>query len=110
AAARILPIHGLPFEKVDYSFFDNIYQAIEQYHGTIGVDFLTKWKEHQKEQDYMKDYQKINALFQQKSHGNEVVSRIARHYSAIYYTGTLLMEFFNIGIDLGWIEFLFDEI
>ncbi|MEK4023507.1 DUF927 domain-containing protein [Sporosarcina sp. FSL W7-1283] len=108
AAARVLPIKGLPFKDPDHIFFSELYTAIETNHGTVGMEFLEHWQKNVKE--LLPLYYQHNEMFQKKSNGNEVVSRIARHYSAIYFTAGLLMKFFNAPLDLGWLEVLFDEI
>lgn len=108
AAARILPVRGLPFDNAEYEFFDSLYESIDSLYGTAGLEFLKHW--HEKKDEIISQYRECNAMFQKKAQGNEVISRIARHYAAIYFTGGILMKFFNIGIDLGWLETLFDEI
>lgn len=108
ASARVLPIKGLPFNNVDHHFFSELYGSIEKNHGTIGLEFISKWNERKKE--LLPLYFEYNEKFQQKAQGNEVVSRIARHYSAIYFTAALIIDFFDAPLDIGWLEVLFDEI
>ncbi|MBD7985317.1 DUF927 domain-containing protein [Sporosarcina sp. Sa2YVA2] len=108
AAARVLPIKGIPFQDVDHTFFSSLYSAMENNYGTIGLEFINKWKLHMNESLPM--YYQYNEMFQRKSNGNEVVSRIARHYAALYFTAGLLMKFFNASLDIGWVEVLFDQI
>lgn len=106
AAARILPITGLPFEDVEYSFFNDLYNSIENHHGAVGIEFHKRWM---KEKDgYMSLYAEYNAYYQQKSIGNDVLSRISRHYSAIVFTGLLIRNFFNVEIDFKKLDQLFD--
>lgn len=108
AAARILPVRGLPFDDAEYHFFDSLYESIDSYYGAVGLEFLKHWQENKEE--FLPMLKDSNSLFQKKARGNEVISRIARHYAAIHFTGWLLMKFFNVSMDLGWIETLFDEI
>ncbi|WOV83914.1 DUF927 domain-containing protein [Sporosarcina jeotgali] len=108
AAARILPVKGLPFKDADYEFFDELYEAMEHNHGEIGLEFIKQWEERKHE--LLPKYKEYNSMFQKKARGNEVVSRIARHYAAIYFAGTLVMDFFDAPIDLGWLEVMFNEI
>lgn len=108
AAARILPITGLPFEDVDHEYFTDLYESVDGYYGAVGLEFLQHWKDKRK--IMLPFYAEYNRVFQEKSQGNEVVSRIARHYAAIIFTGKLLMDFFDVEIDLGWLMQLFDDI
>lgn len=107
-AARILPITGLPFEGENYQFFTDLYNSIESYYGSIGLDFLSHWRE--KKDTLLSHFSEYNNVFQKKSQGNEVISRIARYYAAIVFTGRLLNEFFNLEIDLMQFYHLFDEL
>ena len=106
AAARILPITGLPFENVEFSFFNDIYESIENYHGAIGIEFHKQWTN--KKDIYSSTYAKYNSYYQEKSNGNDVLSRISRHYSAIVFTGLLVREFFNVEINFDSLDELFD--
>jgi putative DNA primase/helicase len=108
-AARILPITGLPFEGENYQFFNDLYEAIEKYFGSIGLEFLKKWQE-QKQNAIPYFDSSYNERFQQKAYGNEVISRIARYYAAIVFTADLLNNFFNCNIDLTVLADLFDEL
>ncbi|WP_427108648.1 DUF927 domain-containing protein [Lysinibacillus xylanilyticus] len=107
-AARILPITGLPFEGEGYQFFDDLYNSIENYYGSIGLEFLSHW--YEKKNTVLPHFSEYNNVFQKKSQGNEVISRIARYYAAIVFTGRLLNEFFNLEIDLLELYLLFDEL
>ncbi|MGE7667382.1 DUF927 domain-containing protein [Ureibacillus composti] len=107
-AARIISITGIPFENVDFNFFNNFYNAIEQYHGAVGLEFLVKWKTNKEK--IIHHFNEYNEVFQKKAYGNEVISRIARYYAAIVYTGKLLNTFFNTDIDLNELFRLFDEL
>ena len=107
-AARILPITGLPFENVEYEFFEDLYESIEKYYGAIGIEFLQQWGT--KRDILLPEAKEYNTLFQKKARGNEVISRIARYYAAIVFTGKLLNIFFNANIDLMVLYKLFDEL
>ena len=108
-AARILPITGLPFEGENYQFFNDLYKAIENYYGSIGLEFVMRWRE-QKATAIPYFDNSYNEKFQQKAYGNEVISRIARYYAAIVFTADLLNNFFNCNIDLKILADLFDEL
>ncbi|UJF27450.1 DUF927 domain-containing protein [Planococcus sp. 107-1] len=108
AAARVLPISGLPFEDVEYDFFNELYEAIEENHGAIGIEFLKQWKD--KKAVMLPLYKEFNAQFQKHSAGNEVLGRIARHYAAVVFTANLLNDFFQLEINLNELTYLFDEI
>lgn len=108
AAARVLPVTGLPFEDVEYDFFNELYEAIEENHGAIGIEFLKQWQD--KKIIMLPLYKEFNAQFQKQSNGNEVLGRIARHYAALVFTATLLNDFFQLEINLNELTYLFDEI
>ena len=108
AAARVLPITGLPFEDVEYEFFNELYEALEEHHGAIGIEFLTHWKD--KKNVLLPLYKEFNAQFQKKSNGNEVLGRIARHYAALVFTAHVLNNFFQMEINLNELTNLFDEV
>ena len=108
AAARVLPITGLPFEGVEYEFFNEIYEAIEDHHGAIGIEFLKHWQD--KKEVLLPLYKEFNAQFQKKSNGNEVLGRIARHYAALVFTAHILNSVFQMEINLNELTNLFDEI
>lgn len=107
-AARIIAITGVPFENVDFEFFNELYISIEKYYGSVGLEFLVKWRE--KKEAISHHFAEYNGAFQKKARGNEVISRIARYYAAIVFTGKLLNEFFDAGIDLTALYLLFDEL
>lgn len=107
AAARVLPITGLPFEGVEYEFFNEIYEAIEDHHGAIGLDFLKQWRD--KKESLIPLYKDFNSQFQKKSNWNEVLGRISRHYAALMFTAQLLNDFFRMEINLNELTNLFDE-
>lgn len=106
-AARVIPLVGLPFENVDFNFFNMIYSNIENYHGAIGIDFLNHYLKDKN--DYIEGFKDFNKVFQEKAQGNEVISRIARNYAAIVFTGNLMNHFFNAGIELDVLNDYFDE-
>ncbi|MBE1557005.1 DUF927 domain-containing protein [Sporosarcina limicola] len=107
AAARVLPVKGLPFGDADYNFFNEIYTAIENNHGAIGIEFHKKWSTEMG--NLTPIYQTYNDHFQKKSNGNDVLSRIARHYSALVFTADVLNKTLNMNIDLDALLDLFDE-
>lgn len=108
AAARVLPIVGLPFEGVDHNFFTELYNALESYHGAIDLDFLKQWQD--KKEVLIPMYKDFNSYFQKKANGNEVLGRIARHYAALIFTAHLLNDFFQMEININELTTLFDEI
>lgn len=107
-AARIISITGIPFGDADFHFFNNLYNSMENYYGTIGLEFLVKWWENK--ESILPHFHEYNEVFQKKAHGNEVISRIARYYASIVFTAKLLNTFFNCEIDLMVLYKLFDEL
>lgn len=106
-AARVLAIADAPFEGIDYKFFSNLYMAIDENHGEIGLKFVEEWYTQKKE--LLPLFNDYNAIFQEKSQGNEVVSRIARNFAAIVFTGHLLNNFFGCEINLDLLHEIFEK-
>jgi len=107
-AARIITINGDPFEEVEFTFFNELYDSVDSYYGTAGLAFVEQWQAMK--DVYIHRFKQLNELYQQEAQGNEVVSRIARYYAAIAFTGLLLNEFFECNIDLEKIKSLFGEL
>lgn len=107
-SARVLPLKGSPFEKVDYEFFNSLYTAIEVNYGQIGLEFLEVWQTSKDDEKPL--YEAYRSQFQKLANGNEVITRMARHYAALVVVADMLNRHFQAGIDMDLFEKLFDEI
>lgn len=109
AAARVLPLTGLPFgEEADHIYFRSLYDALGEYYGQIGIDFLKQWKARKSELIGL--YHGYKNQFQTLAGENQVLARVALHYGAIVFTAHLLNEFFNAEINLDLFTDLYKEI
>lgn len=108
AAARIISIVDQPFVKVDHQFFSDIYKAMNENHGAIGVEFIKYWRE--KRNIFIREFYKFKELYMKKSKDNEVLTRLSLYYASVHFTGSVLNKGFNFDIDLNTLVCLFDEI
>lgn len=106
-AARIISLVDQPFEKVDSQYFSELYQAIENNQGAIGLDFLKKWQTDK--ESLIPEFYKFKELYLDKSKGNEVLTRLSMYYAAVHFTGSVLKKLFKAKVDLKVIYQLFDE-
>jgi putative DNA primase/helicase len=106
-AARIISLVDQPFENVESDYFSDLYQAIEKYQGTIGLDFLKKWQVNK--ENFISEFYKFKDMYLSKSKGNEVLTRLSMYYAAVHFTGSVIKKLFKLNVDLKIIYQLFDE-
>lgn len=107
-AARVIPLIDQPFESVDHHYFSDIYKAIDENCGAIGLEFIKNWSE-QKE-SLIPDFHKVKEYYITKSKENEVLTRVSRYYAAVHFTGFILKKIFKLDFNLKSLDRLFDEI
>jgi uncharacterized protein (DUF927 family) len=107
-AARIISLTDSPFEGVGIEFFTNLYGALEENYGAVGLEFLKKYSERRKE--FIPNYHKLREYYMGKSKGNEVLNRLSLYYAAVHFAGYLLKEFFIVDVDLKQLDKLFEDI
>lgn len=107
-AARIIKLVDQPFENVDNNYFTELYQALENNYGSIGLDFLNKWKPEK--ESLITEFHRSKDLYQKESEGNEVLNRISLYYAAVHFTGQTLKKFYKLNVDLRVLLNLFREI
>ncbi|EOO66379.1 hypothetical protein IKE_03096 [Bacillus cereus VD196] len=107
AAARIIPLIDEPLKK-DHSNIMELYEAMENNYGAIGIDFLKVWLKDKKK--LITEYHKFRKHYVDKAKGNEVLSRLAGYYAAVHFTGSILKNKLDFDIDLKAISSLFDDI
>lgn len=108
AAARVIPLIDEPFESADYEYFSDLYKAIEENQGIIGLEFLSKW---QKEKDSLiSEFYKFKDHYMGKAKGNEVLTRLSMYYAAVHFAGAVIKKLLEVEFDLKTLDRLFDEI
>ena len=108
AAARVISLTESPFGEVDFTFFSDIHLAIDQYYGTVGLEFM---KEYQKRRDKLPhQFQLTKNHYLKKAGNNEVLARLSLYYATVHYAGRLLKELLGIQLDLRILDKLFDEV
>lgn len=107
-AARVIPLIDEPFEGVDYQYFAEIYKAIEENYGVVGLEFLKIWQ--QQKETLIPHYYKDKEHYTKKSKGNEVLTRISMYYAAVHFTGFIFKRLLNLDFNLTVLDRLFDEI
>lgn len=107
-AARIITLVDQPFENVDSNYFTELYQALENNYGTIGLEFLKEW--NKRKEKLIPEFYNSKNLYQKESVGNEVLSRISLYYAAVHFTGLTLKKIFDVNVNLKVLLNLFREI
>lgn len=107
-AARIIELSGVPFNDIEFDFFEEVYDGIEENYGAIGLAFIQKWNEEK--EIHLPKFKAFSKQLQRMAQGNEVVARIARNYASIVFTADLMNNFFNTDICLDNLIEMFAEI
>ncbi|MGF6950971.1 uncharacterized protein (DUF927 family) [Neobacillus sp. B4I6] len=107
AAARVISLVDEPFGKVKDNFFSELYQALEENYGAVGLEFLKYWKDAKN--DLLPEFINLTNHYIQKAKGDEVLTRLSRNFAAVHFAGTVLSKLLNIQMDLTLLNRLFDE-
>jgi putative DNA primase/helicase len=105
AAARVISLIDQPFENTDG--FQELYEAMENNYGAIGMEFLQKWQREQK--DLIPEFHIFKTHYANKAKGNEVLTRLSLYYAAVHFAGSVAKKVLNLNIDLTLLDRLFDE-
>lgn len=108
AVARIISIVDSPFGNVNYIFFQQLYEAIRENYGAIGLEFVRKWKTERVK--YVPSFQKVQAFYADKSQGDEALSRMSLFYAAVHFAAAVARDMFLLDVDLDVLSVLFDDI
>ncbi|MGG3691437.1 DUF927 domain-containing protein [Heyndrickxia ginsengihumi] len=107
AAARVISLVDEPFGKVKDNYFSELYQALEENYGAVGLEFLKKWQDSKK--DLLQEFNNLLIDYIQKAKGDEVLTRLSRNFAAVHFAGLVLSKLLNIQMDLTLLNRLFDE-
>lgn len=106
ASARVISLQDFSFEEYD-DFFSDLYTGIEENYGAAGIAFIDKWME--RKQTFLPIYKEHEAMFRKLSNGNEVLTRLSRHFAAVYLVADFLNKVFDFEIDLMSLVDLFND-
>lgn len=104
SAARVIPITNFKFmnKKVDY--FTLLNQNVEQYYGSIGLEFIKRWRRHSRR--FNGRFKQLTKFYQTSIQNNNVMRRIALHYAFIVFVAEVLNELFqDAGMAIPVIDF-----
>ncbi|GEK32107.1 hypothetical protein KZO01_24160 [Kurthia zopfii] len=93
SAARVIPITNFKFVNKKADYFTALNQNVEQYYGSVGLEFLKRWKHHSKR--FYGRFKKLMEFYQEDAGSNNVMRRIALHYAFIVFVGEVLNELFR---------------
>ena len=92
-AGRVIPLTNFTFNDEDIRFIGKVYGSFRDEYGTIGIEFIKRWKERRK--TYIPMYKKYEDLFLKMSEGNDVMQRLSRIYAFPVFIGAVLNDMFN---------------
>lgn len=107
AAARVISLVDEPFGKVNDNYFSELYQALEESYGAVGLEFLKKWKDAK--EDLLPEFITLKKHYIKKANGNEVLTRLSIYFSAVHFAGVVLTKLLNVEMDLTLLNRLYDE-
>lgn len=87
AGARAITIKEKPFTSVD---FDTLYKNINNYHGTLGLEFYKQFESNKKK--YYSAFEEFNKKYRSLANGSEVLERIGRATALIELAGYILND------------------
>jgi uncharacterized protein (DUF927 family) len=107
AAARVLSLTDQPFEIIEEHYFDELYKALEENYGAVGLEFLQKWQCAKK--DLIPQFYMFKDYYLNKAKGNEVLTRISMYYAAVHFAGSVARNLLNMEMDFSLLDRLFEE-
>lgn len=108
AAARVITLFDEPFTNVNYKFFSDLYEAINNDYGAIGLEFVKLWKEHK--DAFIPLFGRFKEHYFNKAKCNEVLIRLSLYYAVVVFSGLVVKKFFKLDIDFKKLDLLYDEI
>lgn len=93
SAARVIPMTNFKFVNKNADYFAILNQSVEKYYGSIGLEFIKRWKQHCK--DFDGRFKELASLYQSSASNNDVMRRIALHYAFIAFIAEVLNELFK---------------
>lgn len=93
SAARVIPIANFKMNNKNADYFTSLNKNVEKYYGSIGLEFIKRWKRHSRCFDG--HFKKLAILYQSSASNNNVMRRIALHYAFVVFTAEVLNELFK---------------
>ena len=93
SAARVIPMTNFKFVNKNADYFAFLNKSVEKYYGSIGLEFIKRWKQHRKHFDG--HFKELASLYQSSAKNNDVMHRIALHYAFIAFIAEVLNELFK---------------
>jgi len=107
AAARVISLIDQPFKTVEDNYFSELYEAIENNYGAVGMEFLKKWQQEKK--DFIPQFHTFKEHYMKKAKGNEVLTRLSLYYATVHFAGSVARKILNLEMNLHLLDGLFDE-
>ncbi|MBO1912373.1 hypothetical protein J4G37_47195, partial [Microvirga sp. 3-52] len=93
SAARVIPMTNFKFVNKNADYFSFLNQNVEKFYGSIGLEFLNRWKQRSKHFDGR--FKELTTLYQSSTTNNDVMRRVALHYAFIAFIAEVLNELFK---------------
>jgi|SRR5690625_222694 len=93
SAARVIPITNFKFVNKNQDYFTLMNQNIERFYGSIGIEFIKRWKRHANQ--FKGRFKKLARLYQESASNNDVMRRIALHYAFIVFIAEVINDLFQ---------------
>ncbi|WP_377802125.1 DUF927 domain-containing protein [Bacillus benzoevorans] len=108
AAARIISIEDQPFRRTTPAFFSDLYNALDQNYGSVGLEFLNGWSRHKEE--LLQEFNGTKEMYAENAMGDEVLLRLSLYHAAIHFAGIAVNQILGLEVDLKIIYGIFSEI
>lgn len=106
-AARVISLVDEPFGKVKDNFFADLYQALEESYGAVGLEFLKKWQGTK--EDLLPEFRDLKNQYIKMANGDEVLTRLSMYFAAVHFSGVVLAKLLAVEMDLSLLFRLFEE-
>jgi|SRR5690625_199992 len=93
SAARVIPITNFKFINKDRDYFASMNQNVEKFYGSIGLEFIKRWKQHA--YCFNGRFDELAKKYQLSASSNDVMRRIALHYAFIVFVAEVINELFK---------------
>ena len=93
SAARVIPVTNFKFINKEADYFTSLNQNVETYYGSIGLEFIKRWKQHSKR--FEARFAELAKYYQSSATNNNVMRRIALHFAFIAFIAEVLNDLFR---------------
>jgi putative DNA primase/helicase len=106
-AARVIPLVNEPFAGLGYEYFSELYQAMENNYGAVGLKFIEEWQIWKKK--LIPEFHMFKEHYMKKSKGNEVLIRLSMFYAAVHFSGSVANKLMDLEVDLHLLDQVFNQ-